>query len=57
MESLKEKPQLVESKSVASVRYQRSPVVQKKLDEANADLAKLSKESLDLLFSNNRKRE
>ncbi|GAB3639903.1 hypothetical protein [Spirosoma arcticum] len=57
MESLKENPQIVEGKPVASARSQRSPVVQKKLDQANEDLAKLSQESLDLLFSRNKEKK
>lgn len=36
---------------VIYVYSQRSPVVQKKLDETNAALAKLSQEGHDLLFS------
>ena len=57
MESLKENPRLVEGKPVASIRSQRSAVVQKKLDQANEDLAKLSEESLDLLFSRDRRKK
>ena len=57
MESRQEKSRLSEEKPVASFRYQRSPVVQKKLDEANKALAELSEESLDLLFSRNKEKK
>ena len=50
MENLQEKPRSVVPKPVNPVLPQRSPAVQRKLDEANEDLAKLSQESLDLLF-------
>ena len=57
MESLQEKPQSVEEKPVAPVGPQRSPVVQRKLDEANEAIAKLSQESLDLLFPKNKNKQ
>ncbi|WP_157579148.1 hypothetical protein [Spirosoma montaniterrae] len=41
--------QLPEDKPVV-VTSKRSPIVQQKLDQANADLAKLSPEDLELLL-------
>lgn len=57
MESLQEKPQPIEVKPVTPVRSQRSPIVQKKVDEANEDLAKLSQESLNILLSRGKRKE
>jgi hypothetical protein len=57
MESTQEKPQRLETKSVSPTYTQRSPVVQKKLDETNVALAKLSQEDLDLLFSRGKRKE
>ncbi len=57
MENLKAKPRFSETKPVATAASKRSPVVQRKLDEANEDLAKLSEESLEKLLSMTKKKE